>query len=210
MCNNNQLLETRRVAPGFLAIFAALLLTLGACQSSDNGPAPTGSQNMGNNNTGNNAGNNNTGNQNTGNSNSGDGKPAPDFSLQSINGNTVKLSNYKGKVVVLFFLGNTCPSCIAAAPSVEDKLDAPYISNTNYAILGLDQWDGNKASLESFKTTTGVNFPLLLKASSVASDYGTTYDRLVVINKEGNIAFKGSQSASGDLSSVEDLVNSLL
>lgn len=196
-----------RIFTGFFVISAAFLLFLSSCQQSDVDPggSTTGNTNTGNNNTG----NDNTGNNNSGN-NTDDEKAAPDFTLESISGNQVKLSDYKNKVVVLFFLGNTCPSCQASAPSIEDKLHAPYTSNGSYAILGLDQWDGNKASLEGFKTTTGVGFPLLLKASGVAADYGTTYDRLVVVDKDGNIAFKGTKSAGSDLSAVKDLVDSLL
>lgn len=135
---------------------------------------------------------------------------APDFSLTSSDGNQVKLSDFTGKVVVVFFFGNSCPSCKAAAPSIQSKLAAPYSSNSNYQILGLDQWDGNSASVQSFKTATGVSFPLLLTASSVAANYKTTYDRLVVIDKSGNIVFSGKQGASSDVEAVKAKVNELL
>jgi peroxiredoxin len=39
------------------------------------------------------------------------GKPAPDFSATDINGKTVKLSNYKGKIVVLESYNSDCPFC---------------------------------------------------------------------------------------------------
>lgn len=135
---------------------------------------------------------------------------APDFSLTSSDGNQVKLSDFAGKVVVVFFFGNSCPSCKAAAPSIQSKLATPYSSNSNYQILGLDQWDGNKASVQSFKTATGVSFPLLLSASSVATNYKTTYDRLVVIDKSGNIVFSGKQGASSDVDAVKAKVDQLL
>ena len=48
--------------------------------------------------------------------------------------------------------------------------------------LGLDVWDGNSSSVDAFETVTEVSFPLLLNASSVARDYETTYDRIVVID----------------------------
>lgn len=135
---------------------------------------------------------------------------APAFSLNSSDGRLVNLSDYSGKVVVLFFFGNSCPSCKAAAPSIESKLAAPYASNSNYQIIGLDQWDGNAASVQSFKTTTGVSFPLLLSASSTAAAYKTTYDRLVVIDKSGNIAFSGTKLASSDTDAVKAKVDELL
>lgn len=138
------------------------------------------------------------------------GVKAPDFNLNSSDGKQVKLSDYNGKVVVLFFFGNTCPSCKAAAPSIESKLTTPYASNTNYQIIGLDQWDGNLAAVQSFRSTTGVSFPLLLTASSVAANYKTTYDRLVVINKKGEIAFTGTKGAASDADAAKAIVDQLL
>ena len=50
------------------------------------------------------------------------GTTAPAFTLTSLDNTQVKLSDYSNKVVVLFFFGNTCPSCKAIAPSIESKL----------------------------------------------------------------------------------------
>ena len=135
---------------------------------------------------------------------------APDFSLTSLDGNTVKLSNYSNKVVVLFFFGNECPSCKAAAPKVNSDLFTAYASRTDYQILGLDQWDGNAAKVQGFKNTTSVGFPLLLNASGVVTSYKSTYDRLVVIDKSGKIVFNGTQGASSDISAVKAKVDELL
>jgi peroxiredoxin len=136
--------------------------------------------------------------------------PAPGFTLKSLDGSDVSLSNFKNKVVVLFFFGNNCPSCKAAAPNVESNLVAPFASRTDYMVLGLDQWNGNNASVTAFKAATNVTFPLLLNASSVAAAYKTTYDRIVVIDKAGNIAFNGTQLASSDVTAARAKVTELL
>ena len=70
-------------------------------------------------------------------------------------------------------------------------LVTPFAASTDYMVLGLDQWDGNEASVMAFKTATNVTFPLLLNASGVATDYQTTFDRIIVIDKSGKIAFSG-------------------
>ena len=137
-------------------------------------------------------------------------KTAPAFSLTSLDGGTVSLADLTNKVVVLFFLGNSCPLCKASAPVVESSIHQVYSSNSNVVVLGLDQWDGNAASVTSFKNSTGVTFPLLLNASGVASDYGTTYDRLIVIGKDGKIKFSGNQAARNQAGSVATLIQSLL
>jgi peroxiredoxin len=138
------------------------------------------------------------------------GANAPEFTLKSLAGTNVSLSDFDNKVVVLFFFGNNCPSCKAVAPNVESTLVTPFASNTDYMVLGLDQWNGNAASVEAFKTATGVTFPLLLNASTVASDYKTTFDRIVVIDKSGKIAFSGKQSAASDIAAAKAKVMELI
>ncbi len=135
---------------------------------------------------------------------------APVFDLKNLSGETIRLADYKNKVLVLFFFGNSCPSCKAAAPDIQKRLQDGFGANPNFALLGLDQWDGNAAAVQSFKNSTGVTFPLLLMASQVAKDYSTTYDRLVVIDKSGKIVFSGKQLAGTDLNAVKVEVEELL
>jgi peroxiredoxin len=135
---------------------------------------------------------------------------APDFTLKSLAGDSVSLSDFENKVVVLFFFGNACPSCKAAAPSIESTLVTPYAERTDYMVLGLDQWNGNMSAVEGFKNATSVTFPLLMNASGVATNYGTAYDRLVVIDQAGDIVFSGTRGASSDVSTVKAKVDMLL
>jgi peroxiredoxin len=135
---------------------------------------------------------------------------APDFTLASLDGDSISLSDNKNKVIVLFFLGYACPFCKAAGPSIQSELSTPYSGRSDYLILGLDQWNGTASGLNSFRESTGVGFPLLLNASETASDYETTYDRLIVIDRSGNIVFRGSRSAASDLAQVKEKVEELL
>ena len=133
---------------------------------------------------------------------------APGFTLNNEEGDPVSLSDFEGKPLVIFFFGNTCPLCISSAPSIESEINQAF-SSSEMAIIGIDTWDGNQASVVNFKDRTGVTFDLLLRGSMVGSDYGTTYDRLVVVDGEGNIAFKGSTSASNDITKVVNLITEL-
>lgn len=47
------------------------------------------------------------------------GKPAPDFSLYDLEGDEVRLSDYRGKVVLLNIWATWCPSCVEEMPSME-------------------------------------------------------------------------------------------
>ncbi len=138
------------------------------------------------------------------------GDSAPDFSLTDLNGNTVTLSQYHGKVIALFFFGYACPSCKAIGPDVQSKIQDVYGANSNFVLLGFDQWDGNKAGVESFKTQTGATYTLLQKASGTATSYKTTYDRMIIVDQEGKISFKGTNLVSADLDAAISNINSLL
>ncbi len=60
-------------------------------------------------------------------------------------------------------------------------------------VLGVDLWDGTAAQLNSFRTTTGATYPLLLNGASstggnVQALYGT-YDNYIVLNKQGVVRY---------------------
>ena len=138
-----------------------------------------------------------------------DDTDAPAFSLLSDGGTEVSLADFSGKPLVIFFFGSTCPLCISSAPDIESGITQMFSSN-NMAIIGIDTWDGNQASVENFKNTTGVTFDLLLDGSATGSAYATTYDRLVVVNAKGKIVYKGETSASNDVENVASLVAQLI
>ncbi|MFY0654567.1 MAG: TlpA family protein disulfide reductase [Cyclobacteriaceae bacterium] len=182
--------------PRTLLVFA-LLFALISCGGESVSPDMTDMQNGGNSNGG---GTNDM---------SGEATKAPDFNLTSVNGGEVSLSNFSGKPLVIFFFGSTCSLCIASAPSVESKIHSAFASD-KMKIIGIDTWDGNKAAVTNFKTNTGVTFDLLLEGSKIQSSYNTTYDRLVVIDKNGNIAYKGTSSASSSVDDVATLLKDLI
>ncbi|MGO9015767.1 MAG: redoxin domain-containing protein [Dissulfurispiraceae bacterium] len=58
---------------------------------------------------------------------------APEFALKDINGNTLSLSSYKGRVVLLNFWATWCPSCREEMPSL-NKL-SQKLKNRNFSII---------------------------------------------------------------------------
>lgn len=127
------------------------------------------------------------------------GSKAPDFTLPSTTDDDHTLSMYEGKVVVVFMLGYGCPSCKGIAPSVQTQLVDVYQDNENVVFLGIDVWDGTKAQVQDFSKSTNTTFTILQKGSQVAKDWQTSYDRLVIIDQYGNMAFKGSGLVSSHL-----------
>lgn len=135
---------------------------------------------------------------------------APSFTLLTTSGDTLKLEDYAGKNLVIFFFGYACPFCQSVGPSIESDLYEAYKDNDKFAIIGADQWNGNNAGVDAFAQTAGVTFPLGVMAASMASEYETTYDRLVVIDATGSVVFKGSNRAANHLQEVVGIVDELL
>ncbi len=140
------------------------------------------------------------------------GEAGPDFEVSLLDGGTFKLSDQKGKVVFLFFFGNTCPSCKAVGPTVESSIYQAFKDDENFVALGLDTWDSSSGvnSVTGFKNSTGITFPLAIKAGSVAADYSTSYDHLAVIDSDGNLVHKGTDGASNDVNNAISVINESL
>ncbi|MFA5046857.1 MAG: redoxin domain-containing protein [Paludibacter sp.] len=138
------------------------------------------------------------------------GSKAPYFLLTTSEGNQINLFDYKNKTVVLFFFGNESESSKVAAKDIQKMLVQSYTSRDDIVFLGLDHWNGDMALVRSFKSSTGVTFPLLLDAGNTATNYKTTYDRLVIIDKNGNVVFSGTQNALDDITNVKQKVDILL
>ncbi len=139
-----------------------------------------------------------------------DGETAPTFSLQTTSGTTIESSQFAGKNLVIFFFGYNCSPCKAVGPDVESRLHQAFKDDSKFAIIGADQWEGNDAGVDNFQETTGITFPLGRKGAQMAKDFGTTYDRIVVVNAEGKIVYRGNSIVANNLDEVVDLVDSLL
>jgi peroxiredoxin len=134
---------------------------------------------------------------------------APDFSLKTLDGDTLSLLDLKNNVVVLYFLGYGCIYSKTSAPEIQTRLVVPYSFRSDYRVAGLDIWNGTLAEVESFRNATGFQVPLLMNASSVSDAFGIKIDRLVVIDQMGYIRFTGTRSAILDIDEVKSIVNKL-
>src|SRR5215471_11518089 len=99
-----------------------------------------------------------------------EGKPAPDFALTSDSGETVKLSDLRGKPVVLYFYPkDDTPGCTAQACGIRD--DYGDFEERGAIVLGVSPDD--ETSHVKFKEKYGLPFTLLADPShEVSEEYG--------------------------------------
>lgn len=138
------------------------------------------------------------------------GQIAPNFTFQDLEGTQVSLSDFNGKVVFLFLLGYNCPYCLAVGPNTESEIQEVYGENPEFIALGLDLWDGSNAQVMNFKSQTGISYTLLVQAGNMSSLYNTTYDRALVIDKNGILRFKGTSGVSNDLNNATNAIDQWL
>jgi thioredoxin-dependent peroxiredoxin len=128
-----------------------------------------------------------------------EGKPAPDFELTSDEGATVRLSELRGKpVVVYFYPKDDTPGCTKQACGIRDNYDA--FGERGAVVLGISPDD--ESSHVKFKQKYGLPFTLLADPDhKVADEYGVWGERSLygknymgverstfVIDPEGNVS----------------------
>src|SRR5205085_7535352 len=87
-----------------------------------------------------------------------EGDKAPAFSLPDADGNTVKLSDYKGrKVIVYFYPAASTPGCTKQACDFRDNLSE--LDGAGLAVIGISP--DKPAKLAKFRDAEGLTFPLL-------------------------------------------------
>jgi thiol-disulfide isomerase/thioredoxin len=116
------------------------------------------------------------------------GTIAPDFTLQTVDGRSLNLASFRGKVVVADFWASWCPPCQAEMPFLE-KMQTVF-GPRGLVVLGLDVGE-DAPTVVQFQKQALSTFPLLIGAEpDVAGKYyvealPTTY----VIDRQGRIVF---------------------
>jgi thiol-disulfide isomerase/thioredoxin len=98
------------------------------------------------------------------------GKAAPDFALASLDGKKVKLSDFRGKAVLLNFWATWCSPCKVEMPWFE-QLQKQY-GRDGLVVLGVAMDDSEPATIAKFASDLGVNYQVLLGTDKVSDDYG--------------------------------------
>ena len=98
------------------------------------------------------------------------GQPAPDFSLASVDGQTLKLSDYRGKAVLLNFWATWCEPCKIEMPWFV-QLQQQY-GPQGLQVLGVAMDDTDPKDIKEFAEKMGVNYPIVVGKEAVGDQYG--------------------------------------
>ena len=143
-------------------------------------------------------------------------KPAPNFILTDAKGDTINLSAYKGKVVLLDFWATWCGGCKTEIPWYME-FDAKY-KDRGLAVIGVSMDEDGWKSVRPFMALekdpetgghTAMKYPVVIGSDSLAKRYHlTSMPMTLLIDREGRIAV--SHSGMVDKDDWESKIRSLL
>ena len=118
------------------------------------------------------------------------GEVAPDFEMELTDGQKVKLSDLRGKVVMLQFTASWCGVCRKEMPFIEKDIWQKHKDNAQFALYGIDR-DEPLETVKAFAEKTGVTYPLPLDpGADIFANYADRkagITRNVLIDKDGKI-----------------------
>lgn len=112
---------------------------------------------------------------------------APPWKLKNLEGKPVRLSDFKGKVVLLNFWATWCPPCREEIPELV-SLQKQYAPQ-GLVVLGIAMDEGDPAAIARFAKRKEINYPIVIGTPETAEAYGgvqilpTTF----VIDRSGKI-----------------------
>jgi len=114
-----------------------------------------------------------------------EGDRAPEFRLLSLDGRTVDLSTYRGRVVMVHFWATWCPPCVEEIPTLESLYRAYFGKDLEVLAVSVDK--GGAGAVGQFMQKNRFALPVLLNPDqSVARAYGTfKFPETYLVDREG-------------------------
>jgi thiol-disulfide isomerase/thioredoxin len=138
----------------------------------------------------------------------GKSTPAPDFTLESLDGKSMSLSDLRGKAVLLNFWATWCGPCKIETPWLVE-LQNQY-GPQGLQIVGVEAGDDDKEEIAKFVKEMGINYPVLLGKDAVGDAYGgiPALPETFFIGRDGKIV--GKMMGLRDRSDIEDSIKMAL
>jgi peroxiredoxin len=113
---------------------------------------------------------------------------APQFTLKDVNGRTVRLSDYQGKVVLINFWATWCPPCRAEMPDLV-RLQREY-RKEGLQVIGVTYPPQRRARVITFVRSLRVNYPIILGTRELKSRFSSdeTLPLTLVIDRNGKVS----------------------
>ncbi len=115
-----------------------------------------------------------------------EGSEAPEFALETVGGDTFRLSDYRGDVVLLNFWATWCGPCRVEMPALQQQYESRR--SAGFVVAGVNAGESRRA-VRSYGSELGLTFPLLLDPrEEVQRLYQIrAYPTSILVDQEGKI-----------------------
>lgn len=119
------------------------------------------------------------------------GDTAPDFTIKEAGGKSYRLSDLRGKVVMLQFTASWCSVCRKEMPFIEEEIWIPG-KKQGLAVVGIDR-DEPEETVKKFATDMKITYPLALDPGAdifgLFAEKQAGVTRNIIIDRKGRIIF---------------------
>lgn len=141
------------------------------------------------------------------------GDPAPDFEMALPDGKKIKLSDLRGRVVMLQFTASWCGVCRKEMPHIEKEIWQKHKDNPQFALYGIDREEPAE-KIQVLREATGVTYPIGMDPDAgifglyAEKDAGIT--RNIIIDREGKIVMLTRLFEEEEFNEMVSLIDKLL
>lgn len=141
------------------------------------------------------------------------GDVAPDFEMNFPDGKKMKLSDLRGKVVMLQFTASWCGVCRKEMPHIESDIWQKHKNDSQFALYGVDR-DEPAEKIQALRDATGVTYPIGFDPEGnifglyAEKDAGIT--RNVIIDRDGKIVMLTRLYEEEEFNRMVQLIDQLL
>lgn len=116
-------------------------------------------------------------------------QPAPAFSVKSLDGKTLALSDLKGKIVVVNFWATWCPPCRAEIPDFVEVYNR--FKPKGLEIVGISVDEMTPQQLQPFIVKNKMSYPVAMATAKLLKDYGpiSAIPTTFVVDKKGVVRY---------------------
>jgi len=135
------------------------------------------------------------------------GQKAPDFALESLDGRMVRLSDFRGKAVLVHFWSTNWLPCRVEMQWFE-QMHKQY-GPKGLQVVGIAMDGADSKDIAEFASNLGVDYPILLGQESVGNSYGVRVPPVIVyVGRDGKIVEEVFEAKGHD--EIEDSVRKAL
>jgi len=115
--------------------------------------------------------------------------PAPDIELKNVAGVPFRLSELRGRVVLLNFWGTWCVPCRDEIPELNDM--HRELESQGFTVVGAS-WNSPITDIRDFQQEIKIDYPILLDSENIGDKFGgiQSFPTTFIIDREGRIRYK--------------------